>query len=114
RRDDRQHATAAGFCPYGSQLGRHLQCRPADRGGDDEAGQQQDQERHCQYLSTLWTRRSPSFVRPSSATSSMRNANAWTRPPRPVTRSAVAHAVPPVASRSSTINTCWPSLTASE
>jgi len=59
-----------------------------------------------QYLSTVWRFWPARRSRPLSPTSSIRNASAATCPPSLVTRSVVARAVPPVASRSSTISTC--------
>src|SRR6266545_3510069 len=61
-----------------------------------------------QYWSTARTFSPCSLSRPLSPTSSISTATPWTSPPSCLTRSTVARAVPPVASRSSTISTFCP------
>ena len=57
--------------------------------------------------------RPPSAADPPSALNSIKNANPTISPPRRSTSAAAAPAVPPVASRSSTISTRWPGWIAS-
>ena len=63
-----------------------------------------------QYWMTLVTRRPSSRSRPLRKSSSTRNASPTTSPRSRSTSSIVPLTVPPVASRSSTIRTCWPGL----
>src|SRR5262249_15885512 len=91
----------------GAQLRRDLPCRPRDCARYDQRGNDD------QYFSAEWPRSPASFARPLRGTRSIRNARACTSPPSRFTSPVVARAVPPVASRSSTIRTRCPLFTAS-
>src|SRR5580765_2943843 len=111
RRERLQHrecASARGLGSCGPQFRHERARRPQDRRRYDDRRRDRDQ-----YWRTAETCSPASFARPFSATSSIRNARPWTWPPTPRTRSSVARAVPPVASRSSTISTRCPGWTAS-
>src|SRR5581483_4390087 len=112
QRDQRQRAGARRLVARRPQFGGDRARRQHHGDRDRRDGRRGGEERD-QYLRTACTFSPSSFVRPFKPTSSIRNARPCTWPPSFLTRSVVARAVPPVASRSSTISTRCPALTAS-
>src|SRR5262245_48523785 len=108
RLQDGQRPAARGRLAPRADLRRDSKRSDRDRGSDDQRSEDQ-----AQYCRTVWICSPGSLARPFSATSSMRNASACTCPPSRFTSSVVARAVPPVASRSSTISTRCPRATPS-